>query len=268
LQEHGIETIVDLPGVGRNLQDHAIAQTFWSAAKPVTFDRDLRLDRLIFNFARWAVTGKGTPAQSPLTIQGFVRSAADQHRPDLQFQVSHVSFEARPWFPLWRRGAGHQFSTGSLLLAPRSRGSVSLASASPHENPKVLLNFMAEETDRQTLREGIRFARRILTSDPAREFVAAELAPGADVDDDEALDSWLRASVISAAHPTSTCAMGVGQDAVVDAQLRVSGVRNLRIADCSVMPEIIRGNTNAPAIMIGEKAADLILDRPCPATRA
>ncbi|MCC7182370.1 MAG: GMC family oxidoreductase N-terminal domain-containing protein [Rhodocyclaceae bacterium] len=266
LQEHGITPILDLPGVGSNLQDHAIAQTFWAAAQPVTFDRDLRLDRLAWNALRWLVTGRGTLAQSPLTIQGFVRSGPELDRPDLQFQISHTSFEARPWFPLWRKGAGHQFSTGALLLNPHSRGRVCLASADPHALPRILLNFMAEEADRKGLREGIRFTRRFLTSAAARPYVAHELAPGPQADDDEALDAWLRATVISAAHPTSTCAMGTGRDAVTDATLRVHGVDGLRIADCSVMPWVTRGNTNAPAIMIGEKAADLLLGRaPLPA---
>ncbi|MEO8308010.1 MAG: GMC family oxidoreductase N-terminal domain-containing protein [Pseudomonadota bacterium] len=261
LQEHGITPMVNLPGVGANLQDHAIAQTFWAAARDNTFDRDLRLDRLIFNVLRWQLTGHGTLAQSPLTVQGFIRSSEQQERPDLQFQASHVSFMARPWFPLWRKGAGHQISTGTLLLNPESRGRVSLRSADAHELPRILQNFMAEAHDRHGLRESIRFTRRLLQSAPAREVVAQELAPGANVQSDDELDAWLRSSVISAAHPTSTCAMGNDAMSVVDGELRVRGVAALRVADCSIMPRIIRGNTNAPAIAIGEKAADLVLGR-------
>ncbi len=261
LQQHGIRPLVDLPGVGANLQDHPIAPCFWAAAQPNTFDRDLRLDRLAFNVLRWKLTGRGTPAQSPLTIQGFIRSSPEQDRPDLQFQASHVSYAAKPWFPLWRKGAGHEISAGTLLLNPESRGRVSLASADPHALPKILLNFLAEEPDRRAMREAIRITRRIFNSEPARPFIARELAPGKDADSDDALDAWLRATVISAAHPTSTCAMGTDGNAVVDAQLRVRGIEGLRVADCSVMPRIIRGNTNAPAMMIGEKAADLVLGR-------
>lgn len=264
LREHGIAPLVDLPGVGANLQDHPIASTFWAAAKPNTFDRDLRLDRLAFNVVRWWLTGRGSPAQSPLTIQGFIRSDSTQDRPDLQFQASHVSFTARPWFPLWRKGAGHQISTGTLLLNPDSRGQVSLRSADAHDTPRIVMNFLASERDRRVLRESIRITRRMLQSAPAREAVAVELAPGADAQADDQLDAWMRATLISAAHPTSTCAMGNDALAVVDAQLRVRGVDALRIADCSVMPRIIRGNTNAPAIMIGEKAADLVLGRASP----
>jgi choline dehydrogenase len=148
-----------------------------------------------------------------------------------------------------------------LLLSPQSRGRVTLAGADPKLLPKILLNFMAEESDRRRLRESVRIMRRFFTSAPAQPFVSSELAPGPQCDADLDIDAWLRASVISGGHPTSTCAMGTGPDAVVDAQLRVRGVTGLRVADCSVMPRITRGNTNAPAIMIGEKAADLILGR-------
>jgi choline dehydrogenase len=261
LQQHGIAPLVDLPGVGENLQDHPIALTFWRAAQPVTFERELRADRLAFNVLRWIATGKGSPAQSPLTIQGFIRSGSDQLLPDLQFQASDVSYEARPWFPLWRKGAGHQISAGVLLLSPESRGRVSLAGPDPQTLPRILLNFMAEESDRRRLRESVRIMRRFFNSVPAKPFVAAELAPGPQCAGDADIDAWLRATVISGAHPTSTCTMGSGPQAVVDAQLRVHGVADLRVADCSVMPRITRGNTNAPAVMIGEKAADLILNR-------
>jgi len=261
LKEHGITPLVDRPGVGENLQDHAIAQSFWKAARPNTFDRELRLDRLAFNVARWFLTGRGTPAQSPLTIQGFIRTDESQIRPNAQFQASHVSYNARPWFPFWREGAGHEISTGCLLLNPKSRGRVTLASASPNALPKVLLNFMAEEDDRRALREAIRFTRRLFLTESAREVVASELSPGSSAQSDQDLDAWLRATVISGAHPAGTCAMGMGPASVTDAHLRVYGVEGLRVADCSVMPTIIRGNTNAPAIMIGEKAADLILGR-------
>jgi choline dehydrogenase len=262
LQKHGIQPIVDLPGVGANLQDHAIALSIWQARRPNTFERELRLDRLLFNVLRWSITGRGTPAQSPLSIQGFIRSDASVQRPDLQFQASHVSYAARPWFPFVRPGVGHQVSAGSLLLDPRSRGRVSLASPDPKALPRILLNFLADEEDRRKLREAMRFMRRFFRTDAAQSVVSTEIAPGERADTDEALDGWLRASVISAAHPTSTCAMGTGPQAVVDAELRVRGVGALRVADCSIMPRIIRGNTNAPAIMIGEKAADLVLDRP------
>lgn len=261
LQEMGIQPLVDLPGVGRNLQDHPIGLTFWRASKENTFDSQLRLDRLAMNILRWKISGEGTPSQSPLTIQGFMRSDAKQERPDIQLQVSHVSYEARIWFPGWRKGAGHQISSGAILLNPASRGHVRLRSANPNERARIQLNFLAEESDRATMREMIRFQRRFFATSPASDFVASELAPGVNVTSDEAIDAWLRATVMSAAHPACTCAMGTGADAVVDSELKVRGIDGLRVVDVSVMPNIVRGNTNAPAIMIGEKAADMILGK-------
>ena len=258
LREHGIEVLHDLPGVGQNLQDHPIAVTIWAAAKPNTFDRELRLDRLALNVGRWALTGKGTPAQSPLTVQGFVRSGPEQERPDLQFQVSHTSYMARVWFPGWRKGMGHQLTAGCVLLNPESRGEVTLASADPAAPPRVLLNFLAEPGDRERLRSSMRLMREFFATPAGASTVAGEIAPGPEAIDDAALDRWMDQTIISGGHPTSTCAMGTGPSAVLDAELRMRGIARLRVADASSMPKLIRGNTNAPTIMIGEKCADLV----------
>src|SRR5690606_8160463 len=233
LREPGIEVVRDLPGVGRNLQDHPIAVTAWQAAKGNTFDRELRLDRMTWNVLKWALSGKETPAQSPLTVQGFVRSGPGQERPDLQFQVSHTSYMARVWFPGWRKGAGHQLTAGCVLLNPESRGAVTLGSADPMAPPKVLLNFLAEPGDRERLRASMRLMREFFATAPASETVAAEIAPGAQAQDEAALDGWLDASVISGGHPACTCAMGTGDGAVLDAELRVRGIDGLRVADAS-----------------------------------
>ena len=257
LREHGIAVLHDLPGAGQNLQDHPIAVTIWAAAKRNTFDRELRLDRIAWNVIRWTLTGKGTPAQSPLTVQGFVRSSPEQERTDLQFQVSHTSYLAKVWFPGWRKGAGHQLTAGCVLLDPESRGTVTLGSPDPAALPKVLLNFMAAPGDRERLRASMRLMRAFFATEAGASAVAAEIAPGAAVAD-EALDSWLEQTVISGGHPACTCAMGTGPQAVLDAELRVRGIGGLRVADASSMPQIIRGNTNAPVIMMAEKCADLL----------
>ena len=254
LRRHGIAVIADLPGIGANLQDHPIALGLWAASGPFTFDRRLRLDRLALGLLRWRLTGTGFPTGSPLSVQAFLRSDPAEERPDVQFQISHTSFMARPWFPGWRKGAGHQFTAGALLLAPESRGSVTLRSPDPADAPRILLNFLDAERDRLTARHMIRFMRRFFATPPASDLVSAELGPGPDADSDEAIDAWNRQLVMSGGHPTSTCAMGD----VVDAELRVKGVAGLRVVDASVMPRIVRGNTNAPVVMIAEKASDLI----------
>ena len=257
LRKQGIPIVADLPGVGANLQDHPIELGMWAAAGPFTFDRRLRLDRLALGILKWRLTGKGFPTGSPLSVHAFIRSDPREERPDIQFQVSHSSFLARPWFPGWRKGAGHQFTAGALLLAPESRGSVTLRSPDPADSPRILLNFLDAERDRVTLRTMIRFMRRFFATPPASDLVAAELGPGPQADSDEAIDAWNRQLVMSGGHPTSTCAMGE----VVDAALKVRGVGGLRVVDASVMPRIIRGNTNAPVVMIAEKASDMILGR-------
>ena len=254
LKAAGIDPLVDLPGVGQDLQDHPIAMAICKASVPIAFNREIRLDRLAFNFLRWQLTGGGPLSQSPMSIQGFVRSGEDQPRPDLQFQIVHSGYDARVWFPGWRKSPLPLFSCGAILLDPDSRGEVTLASADPLALPRVQFNFMGTDGDRERLRRGFRFIRRFLATAPASELVEAELAPGFAAQSDEQIDAWLRASLISAGHPTSTCAMG----SVVDSELRVAGVAGLRVADASVMPRIVRGNTHAPTVMIAEKAADLL----------
>ena len=254
LATHGIGLLHDSAGVGQNLQDHPIAMALFKVAQEVDFNRQIRLDRLAINALRWQLFGTGPLAQSPMTVQGFVRSGEDQDRPDLQFQVVHSGYDARIWFPGWRKAPTPMFSAGAILLNPESRGAVTLASADPLALPSVQFNFLGAEGDRDRLRRGFRFIRRFFDTAAARAVTAFEMAPGPDAQSDEAVDAWLRASLISAGHPTSTCAMG----SVVDSSLRVIGVEGLRVADASVMPTVVRGNTHAPSVMIAEKAADLL----------
>ena len=258
LAANGIETHVASPRVGQNLQDHAMALSVYAASGPITFDRHLRLDRLLRGVVQWKLFGTGIGNYSPLSVQGFLRSSEKQDRPDLQFQVSHTSFLARPWFPGWRKGAGHQFTAGALLLNPESTGSVTLASPDPMEKPHIVTNFLKDDFDRERLREAIRFTRSFFATRSASKLVEAELAPGLDVQTDDEIDAYNRSMVMSGGHPTSTCAMGADAADVCDAQLRVRGVEGLRVVDASVMPCVVRGNTNAPCIMIAEKAADMI----------
>jgi len=254
LAQHGISVVHDLPGVGQNLQDHPIAMGIYASAGEVDFNRQIRLDRIAVNAFKWLTSGTGQMAQSPMSIQGFVRSGPDQDRPDLQFQIVHSGYDARPWFPGWRARPSSMFTCGAILLDPASRGEVTLVSPDPLALPRVQFNFLSDAGDRERLRRGFRFIRDFMATAPAAALTKAEIAPGPAADSDEAIDAWLRASLISAGHPVGTCAMG----SVVDSALRVDGVRRLRVADASIMPSIIRGNTHAPAVMIAEKAAELI----------
>ncbi len=211
---------------------------------------------------QWRLFGTGDVAGLPISAQGFYRSRPELEWPDVQFLITPVSMAAQPWFPGWRKGVGHVLSCANVLLRPESRGEVTLRSADPHDKPKILFNLLKEPADRETFRRMVRFGRRFFDTAPARDLVAAQVMPPADVQTDEQIDAFVRRSVGTAMHPTSTCAMGDGALAVLDEACRVRGLEGLRVVDASVMPTIVGGNTNAPVIMIAEKAADMILGRP------
>jgi choline dehydrogenase len=261
LQEHGVALVHDSPGVGRNLQEHPTASLEWYAKDQVTFLNQLRWDRILLNTLRWAVTGSGTMATQVNSCNVVVRTAEHLERPDLQIMVNPIRFDAMPWFPGIRAVQEHVFWAGLVQLHPESRGWVELKSADPREVASVTLNILAEEADREQMRRAIRTARRIYNTPPMGNLLASEKSPGEAVQSDHELDAYIRASCYVAQHPTSTCAMGTGSMAVVDPELKVIGVEGLRVADASVMPTVPGGNTNLPAIMVGEKAADLIRGR-------
>ena len=259
LRAVGIDPVLDLPGVGRNLQDHASVGMVYDASGAFTFDRELRLDRMLVSVARWHLSGGGVIGRLPVGAQGFIRTRDGLDRPDLQLLISPVAMDAKLWFPGWRAPRGHTFSVANVLLHPRSRGWVRLRSTDPRDKPLIQLNLLQSEDDRVAFRRYIRFTRDFFATQPAAELVSREVMPGAELRSDAELDAFVRARVGTAMHPTSTCAMGTGAEAVLDAQLRVHGMSGLRVVDCSSMPTIPGGNTNVPAVMLAEKAADLIL---------
>ncbi len=161
-----------------------------------------------------------------------------------------------------RMGRGHGFGVLTLLLRPKSTGRVSLASADPNDAPVIDPNFLAEPEDVETIVRGMKIARRLVDAPPFAPYRGEETDPGRDAVSDSALADYVRERSHTAYHPVGTCAMGPGPDAVVDAQLRVHGIQGLRVADASIMPTLLGGNTNGPAIMVGEKASDMILGRP------
>jgi len=264
LKDHGIAVVHDSPGVGRNLQEHPTASLEWFARDPVTFLNHLRWDRILLNTARWALTGTGTMATQVNSCNVVIRTAEHLERPDLQIMVNPIRFDAMPWFPGIRAVQEHVFWAGLVQLHPESRGWVELKSADPREVAAVTLNVLAEEADREQMRRAMRVARKIYNTPPMGDLLASEKSPGEQVQSDDELDAYIRASCYVAQHPTSTCAMGMGERSVVDQELRVIGVEGLRVVDASVMPTVPGGNTNLPCIMIGEKAADLIRGRSLP----
>jgi choline dehydrogenase len=264
LKQHGIAVLHDSPGVGRNLQEHATGMMEFDATRPVTFLNQLRWDRIALNSLRWLV-GRGGPMATQLNSANIViRTREHLDRPDIQIMANPIRFDAQTWFPWLKPSQSHVFWAGLVLLHPESRGWVELKSADPRQTAAVTLNLLDADADRATLREAVRAARKIYRSQPFAELVGNERMPGEAVESDEALDAFIRATCYVAMHPTSTCAMAQGDKSVVDSELKVIGVEGLRIADCSVMPTVPGGNTNLPAIMVGEKCADLIRGQSLP----
>lgn len=256
----GIETRHALPAVGRNLQDHPLVPAMFASSRSLGFEDSMRLDRLAASCVRWALSRTGRLCNSPFSAQAYLRLQQASQWPDTQFQVSHVSFMSRPWFPGWRKSAGHQFTAGAIQLRPTSRGSVTLRSANPDDPPAIRLGLLSTEADRRAAREMLSFMRHFFSTAPVSDLIADELFPGRAVHSNAQIDEHVRHTIQTAMHPTSTCAMGIDPaSSVVDASLRVHGIERLRVVDASVMPTIVSGNTHAPTVMIAEKAADLIL---------
>ena len=189
---------------------------------------------------------------------GFMKTRDDVETPDVQFHVQPLSAE--------NPGKGADkfsaFTMSVCQLRPESRGEIRLASADGRTYPKIIPNYLSTETDCRTIVAGVNIARKIARHAPLTSKISEEFRPNAslDMNDYDATLDWVRNNTASIYHPTGTCKMGQGAGTVVDDRLRVHGIAGLRVADCSIMPEIVSGNTNAPAIMIGEKASDLILE--------
>ncbi|AKH43896.1 choline dehydrogenase [Altererythrobacter atlanticus] len=264
LKSRGVEVLHNSPGVGRNLQEHPCAMLEFNAARPVTFLKHLRWDKIAMNSIRWALTGKGLMATQVNSCNVVIRTADHLDRPDLQIMVNPIRFDAQPWFPGIKAEQDHVFWAGVVQLHPESRGWVELKSSDPRETASVTLNILSEEADREQMRRAFRTTRKIYNTAPMADLIESERTPGAQVESDEELDAFIQATCYVAQHPTSTCAMGMGEHSVVDNELRVIGVEGLRVADCSIMPTVPGGNTNLPAFMVGEKAADLIMGRSLP----
>jgi choline dehydrogenase len=231
LGRHGIDAIVDLPGVGRNLQDHLLFGVGYQSLV------DLPVPALLAEAGMFLHTGPASPGASP----------------DLQFFFGPIQFVADEY-----RTDGPGFTFAPILTQPRSRGTVTLRSADPTAMPVVDPHYLQDEADLEVLLRGIAIARDLAHTNAFTGLRGRELAPGAAVVDRATLGTYIRDNATTVWHPVGTCRMGGDRDAVVDARLRVHGVDRLRVADASIMPTITCGNTNAATIMIAEKAADLI----------
>jgi 4-pyridoxate dehydrogenase len=266
LAAHGIDVKVPLPGVGRNLQDHVAALITYLRREPGPFQRNMRLDRLAAGLLQGYVLGRGFTTDIPGGLTAFLKTDPAETMPDAQLLFIAGPLAAAPYLPPFRSGFADSFSCRVVLLRPESRGSVRLASSDPLAPPRIDQNLLATERDWRKLRAAIALFRDIARHASLKPFIARELGPGPDVTSDAQLESFTRATAVTAHHPAGTCRMGPPSDAmrVVDPELRVIGTDGLRVVDASVFPDLVGGNINAPVIMIAEKAADLILGRSAP----
>ncbi len=253
LHRHGIEVRHDLPGVGRNLQDHPFITMLWEVSSEDTLFGAEKPVHLL----EWALRHSGKLTSPAAEVCAFVRTRSGLPAADIQFHMGALYFEDH---------GAEEFDApaaviGPVLITPASRGEVTLRSGDPTAKPEILTNSLTEPEDVASMVAGMEIAREIAAQEPMRSTIVRELKPGPAVSTRGDLEAALRERVELIYHPVGTCRMGTDRDAVVDPALRVRGLEGLRVVDASVMPVITGGNTNAPTIMIAERAADLIRDR-------
>jgi choline dehydrogenase len=258
LREVGVPVIHELLGVGRNLQDHPFVTLIWEVSDQTTMHHADKPK----NLAEWVLRRSGKLSSTVAEVVAFVRTRPGLPAADIQYHMGAVYYE--------NHGAetyhGHCATIAPVLVSPQSRGRVWLRSSDPTAKARILTNSLAEPDDVASLVAGMRMAREIAAQEPMKEIVLRELKPGSGVTEQKDLETDLRRRLMLIYHPVGTCRMSdVREDAVVDSQLRVHGVQGLRVVDASVMPVIPGGNTNAPTIMIAEKASDILLGRQVPA---
>lgn len=256
LDKHGIDTLHELPGVGENLQDHLDVIINVRNKKRDGFALALRaIPSMIINFFKYVTQRKGTFASNVAETGAFVKSQPDVAEPDIQLHFMNA-FVYRHALELV---FGYGYSLHACVLRPYSRGRIGLKSANPMDDPAIYAGYLSDERDMQTLVDGFKISRKILASSAFNERRAEEVYPGEKVQTDEQIRGYIRSHAETIYHPVGTCKMGHDDQAVVDDQLRVHGLQGLRVIDASVMPTLVSGNTNAPTIMIAEKAAEMIL---------
>lgn len=250
----GIRTAIALPGVGRNLQEHLDVLMHYEVTRPITLNSNANLLTQMKVGLQYLLTRTGVAAGNGIEAGGFCRSRPELDRPDIQFHFV-PAYMTGLTDPLPKQ---HGVTVHACKLRPDSTGSVTLRSADPNDAPKIDFNFLAAESDLATLRHCFRLVREMMAARAWNGLIGREITPGAGVKSADDIDAALRNISDSVYHPVGTCKMGSGEDAVVNHQLKVHKIEGLRIADVSIMPNLIGGNTNAPAMMIGEKVADMI----------
>ncbi len=257
LKAAGVKPAHVSKAVGTNLHDHLGVYLTYKCLAPLTLYGLFRPDRLAMAGLNALLFRRGPATSVPLEVGGFLKT-----RPELEMPDIHITFVPGLNLETTRKGQGqHGYLINFYQLRPLSRGTSHIACSDPTAHPAIDPNYLADPADMRCMRDGVRLARNIGESTPLADCSAGEISPARDVRSDEEIDAWVRASANTIFHPVGTCRMGADGDSVVDAELRVRGIDGLRVADASVMPKIVGGNTSAPTIMVAERAADMLLGR-------
>jgi len=254
LRQFHIPVVCHLPGVGENLQDHPAMGLVYSSLQPVSL---LGADRLA-PLLRYLCFKNGPLTSNVAEGGGFVRVSSTSKVPDIQFHFAPGFFRNHGF----ETSTEHSFSFGPTLIHPRSTGRLNLRSSNPLDAPRIYANYFAEPRDMELMVEGLKLSRQIAHARALSKYRGRELFPGEDVQTDDELRGYVRRVAETLYHPVGTCKMGSDAMSVVDSELRVHGLDHLRVVDASIMPTVPGGNTNAPTIMVAEKAADLIKNGP------
>jgi choline dehydrogenase len=256
LQAAGIEVCHELRGVGENLRDHYSPRMKWAVPHTLgmTYNAKARGLGMAWQALRYATTHKGLLGLPAAPIRAYVRTRPGLDAPDAA--ISWIPFLVGDNFQLAKDSGVTAIMN---ILRSESTGSIHVASRSPNTPPAIRFNFLSAQLDRDVTLEAMRITRRVMTASPMRDIAIDEMAPGVNIESDDELLHWVRNNAETTYHPVGTCKMGSDPMAVVDDELRVRGIEGLRVADASIMPTLTSGNTNAPSIMIGEKASRMIL---------
>jgi choline dehydrogenase len=257
LENAGVEVQHHLPGVGQNLQDHLEFYFQYKCKQPITLNGKLGIVSKGLIGARWLLTRSGLGATNHFESCAFIRSKPGVEWPDIQYHFlpAAMRYDGRSAF------AGHGFQVHVGHNKPKSRGSVTIASANPEQPPTILFNYLEHQDDIEGFRACVRLTRDIIEQSAFDEYRDEEIQPGKHIQTDEEIDAFVRQAVESAYHPSCSCKMGEDDMAVVNSNTQVHGIEGLRVVDSSIFPTVPNGNLNAPTIMVAEKSADIILGK-------
>lgn len=260
LSDAGVDTVLDLPGVGQNLHEHPYLMQRWRAKIPTI--NKMRIGTAVKGLVDYVRNGSGLLAMTMVQVQCMARTDPGLEAPDLQLQFVPFAItravDKNGMFNV-QQAKEQGFLSSSTFLRPRTRGSITLRGSAPDAMPRISYQFLADPDDLRDCLRGLREVQRVMAQPAMAEITDGQLEPEAHCSTDTDWEQYVRRTVTPSYHPVGTCKMGIDDLAVVDPELRVHGIANLRVADASIMPTITTGNTNAPSMMIGERAAELIL---------